>query len=183
MARPQRTAGTSQGASAYVATLDRPVVRTTNMAGARATSPNKPLTDAQKEFVRLRASGENLKNSMINAGFAYSHSYGCRMSKMPAIANAIEKEKALFEEQNKMTRQRVMEGLLESIDMAKLMSEPSSMIAGWREIAKMCGYYEPKKVTLDINVQGNVTMQQMTKLSDAELLKLIEEGTHGDDTE
>ena len=72
-----------------------------------------------------------------------------------------------------MTRKRVMEGLLEGVEMAKLMAEPSAMIAGWREIGKMCGYYEPVTKRIDLNVTGNVTMQRLERLSDAELLKLI----------
>ena len=42
-----------------------------------------------------------------------------------------------------MTRKKVMDMLLESYDMAKLMAEPASMVSAAREIEKMCGYYAP----------------------------------------
>lgn len=41
----------------------------------------------------------------------------------------------------------------------------------------MCGYYEPVKKQIDVNITGNVVMQRLNKLSDAELLKLIETET------
>lgn len=74
-----------------------------------------------------------------------------------------------------MTRQRVMDGLLEAVEMAKLMAEPATMVSGWREIGKMCGYFEPKKVDINVNVAGNVIHQRLNQLSDAELLKIIQE--------
>ena len=51
------------------------------------------------------------------------------------------------------------------------------MIAGWREVRKMCGYYEPVKKQIDVNITGNVVMERLNRLSDADLLKLIEDQT------
>ena len=76
-----------------------------------------------------------------------------------------------------MTRQRVMEGLLEAVEMAKIQADPTAMIAGWREVGKMCGYYEPVKKQIDVNITGNVVMERLNRLSDADLLKLIEDQT------
>lgn len=55
------------------------------------------------------------------------------------------------------------------------MAEPATMVSGWREIGKMCGYFEPKKVDINVNVTGNVIHQRLNQLSDAELLKIIQE--------
>jgi hypothetical protein len=81
-----------------------------------------------------------------------------------------------FEAANEMTRKQVMDGLKESIDMARLMSEPATMIAGWKTIAQMCGYMAPVETKLKIDVTGNVTMTKLTAMTDAELLELIEKG-------
>jgi hypothetical protein len=37
----------------------------------------------------------------------------------------------------------------------------------------MCGYYEPVRRTIDINLTGNVTMKALERASDDDLLKLI----------
>ena len=38
----------------------------------------------------------------------------------------------------------------------------------------MCGYYEPIKMKVDVNVQGEVAVRQLNSMSDAELLKFLQ---------
>lgn len=148
---------------------------TNTMADAAAVDPNKPLTDKQKLFAKYWAMGDSLPNAYVRAGYSPTQvSYAHRMAKMPNILAAYNEEKRLIEEAAQMTRKKVMDGLIEAVEMAKLMAEPATMVSGWREIGKMCGYYEPKKVQLDVNVTGNVIHQRLNALSDAELLKLIQ---------
>lgn len=149
---------------------------TTTMAAAAQVPVDKPLTTQQREFVKAWAQGDTIPNAMARAGYNNQPSYGYRMAKMPNILALYNEEKRKYEEAAQMTRQRVMDGLLESIEMAKLMSEPATMISGWREIGKMCGYFEPKKVQVDVNVTGNIVHERLNRLSDAELLKIIQEG-------
>lgn len=148
---------------------------TTTMAAAASVDPDKPLTEKQVLFAKFYAQGDSVPNAMARAGYSTAdYSLGYRMIKMPNVIRAIDAERQKFEEANQMTRKKVMEGLLEGIEMAKLMAEPASMISGWREIGKMCGYYEPRKVQVDVNVAGNVIHQRINSLSDAELLKIIQ---------
>jgi len=63
---------------------------------------------------------------------------------------------------------------LESIEMAKIKADPLTMIAGWREVGKMCGFYEPTKAKIEVSVQGQVLIQRLNAMSDEELLKLAE---------
>lgn len=148
---------------------------TTTMAAAAMVPVDKPLTTQQRLFVQHWAKGETIPNAMARAGYNDQPSYGYRMAKMPNILALYNEEKAKYEEAAQMTRQRVMDGLLEAVEMAKLMAEPATMVSGWREIGKMCGYFEPKKVDINVNVTGNVIHQRLTQLSDAELLKIIQE--------
>ena len=148
---------------------------TTTMAAAAMVPVDKPLTTQQRLFVQHWAKGETIPNAMARAGYNDQPSYGYRMAKMPNILALYDEEKAKYEEAAQMTRQRVMDGLLEAVEMAKLMAEPATMVSGWREIGKMCGYFEPKKVDINVNVTGNVIHQRLNQLSDAELLKIIQE--------
>ena len=86
-------------------------------------------------------------------------------------------EKAKYEAAGDMTRKKVMDMLLESYDMAKLMAEPASMVSAAREIGKMCGYYAPVESRVKVDVSGNVMLDRLNNLSDAELLKLISDGS------
>lgn len=148
---------------------------TTTMAAAAMVPVDKPLTTQQRLFVQHWAKGETIPNAMARAGYNDQPSYGYRMAKMPNVLALYNEEKAKYEEAAQMTRQRVMDGLLEAVEMAKLMAEPATMVSGWREIGKMCGYFEPKKVDINVNVTGNVIHQRLNQLTDAELLKIIQE--------
>jgi phage terminase small subunit len=153
----------------------RSAINTSTMAAAAMVPVDKPLTTQQRLFVQHWAKGETIPNAMARAGYNDQPSYGYRMAKMPNILALYSEEKAKYEEAAQMTRQRVMDGLLEAVEMAKLMAEPATMVSGWREIGKMCGYFEPKKVDINVNVTGNVIHQRLNQLSDAELLKIIQE--------
>jgi phage terminase small subunit len=137
---------------------------------------DKPLTDQQKAFVRHWAAGESPLNASARAGYADNGKYAYRLMRYPNVLKLYNAEKEKYEASVGMTRKKVMEGLIEGIEMAKLAGEPASMIAGWREVGKMCGYYEPTRRTIDINVNGSVELDRMNRLTDAELLRFIEGG-------
>lgn len=144
---------------------------TATMAEAAAVSPDKPLTDKQKLFAKAYAEGNPIPNAMQIAGYNEQVSYGYRMIKMPNIKREVAKYQAEFAKASELSRRDVMDMLKESFDMAKLMSEPSSMVSAAREIGKMCGYYEPRKVQVDVNMSGPVRYEQLT---DQELFAMIE---------
>lgn len=143
---------------------------TTTMAAAAMVDPNKPLTDAQKLFVKFWAEGDSIPNAMHRAGYNDQPSYGYRMAKMPNILVEFNRVKALYEEAAQMTRKKVMDMHLEAYEMAKLMAEPATMVSAAREIGRMCGYYEPTKVRIEVS-----HTTKMEQLSDAELYKVINE--------
>jgi hypothetical protein len=52
------------------------------------------------------------------------------------------------------------------------------MISGWREIAKICGYYERKvEVSIHPNIAAQRLVSQLETMSTDELMKLSENGT------
>lgn len=147
---------------------------------AEAVDPDKPLTEKAKLFVKFWAQGESISSAAARAGYGDGATYAYRLVHYPQVKALYAAEKRAYEEAAQMTRKKVMDGLLEGIEMAKLAGEPASVITGWKTIGQMCGYFEPVKRTVDINISGNVTMQQMSKLSDAELLRVIQQGVQHD---
>lgn len=148
---------------------------TTSAASAARVSAGKPLTDQQKAFVRYWAQGDSKSNAARRAGYA-DDKFVYRLIRMPNVLALKAKYEAKYEADAQMDRKQVLAGLKESIDMAKLMAEPMTMIAGWREIGKMCGYYAPVETKLKVDVNGNITMRTLTAMTDAELLEMIEQG-------
>ena len=158
----------------------RTAVNTSTMGAAALVPADKPLTDKQRQFVKFWAEGDSIPNAMQRAGYNEQPSYGYRMAKMPNILALYNEEKRLYEEASQMTRKRVMDMLVDAYDMAKLMSEPASMVSAAREVGKMCGYYEPVKTQVNVTVNGQVSIDRMSRLSDDELLKIIEQGAMND---
>jgi hypothetical protein len=137
-----------------------------------------PLTAQQCEFVKFLAEGMPPSAAARHANFAHPNSAVQRLMSLPNILAALQIERAKYEREAQMTRKKVMDGLLESIEMARVMSEPITMIAGWREVAKMCGYYEPTKTKIDISVNGRLLVSRIQAMPDEELLALAEGEIH-----
>ena len=77
----------------------------------------------------------------------------------------------------------MIDGFMEAIDMARVQADPTAMIGGWREIAKVCGHYEPTKQELIITFRGERTLRQMEQMTDEQLLKLAHQEIQGEFTE
>ena len=160
---------------ARVATV-RAANSTTTMAAAAAVSPDKPLTEKQKLYAVARARGESVPNAMAAAGYNEQVSYGYRLDKMPNVQRLIQQEQALYAEAAQIDRKKVIDMQLEAYEMAKTMAEPSTMVAAAREIGKICGLYEPKKVDISINGKVEHELRRLEGMSDAELLEVIMNG-------
>lgn len=171
-----RAKNVKRGASALatpVAKGVRTMTNTSNYAGAAMVDPDKPLTSQQMAFVKAWAQGESIHSASQRAGYSSGDGFCYRMTHMPNVLKIYHQEKALYEASAQMSRKKVMDMLLESYEMAKLMAEPASMVSAAREVGKMCGYYEPVKHTLDVNIKGEMTVRQLNGMSDTDLLKIL----------
>ncbi len=83
--------------------------------------------------------------------------------------------RAALAPETKPTRAAVLEGFQEAIELARLRGDPSAMIAGWREIAKMHGYYAPERKQVRLSIDARVQRAELQQMTDAELFELIAE--------
>lgn len=175
MANPARstTNGRAKARERSVA-VARQGVNTSTKAGAALVDADKPLTDQQRLFVKFWAQGESPLSASVKAGYSDGGTFAYRMIYMPNILKAYQAEKDAYERDSGMNRKRVIDGFLEAVEMAKTMAEPSTMVAGWREIGKMCGYYEPVQVKHTVTHEGKVLLDRLENLSDDELFELIQ---------
>lgn len=159
--------------------VKHPRVKAVNGHELRRIERDSPLTEQQRIFVRNWASGETPRNAAIIAGYKINENRSSNaaywlLTRNPKLLALYHEEKKLYEQAAQMTRQKVMDMLKEAYDMAKIQSEPATMVAAAREIGKMCGYYEPE-VKINIAIGGK-TLERMTTMSDEELLKFVAEG-------
>ena len=168
----RREGGTSQRVP-QVAEVRSRGMDTGSYENAAKVDENKPLTQMQKDFVKAWAAGETILSASQRAGYADGGTYAYRMCRMPNILKLYNAEKAAYELASGLSRKKVMDMLVEAYDMAKLAGEPASMVAAARECGKMLGYYEPVRHKIDVNVSGNVVVERLNRMTDAELLELI----------
>lgn len=135
---------------------------------------HRPPTEKERAFIEFKALGMSDVQAARHAGYSYPKVDGEKIARQPNIAAAVQEQRAKYEEAGQMTKKRVLDGFLEAIEQGKLLTDPIAQIAGWREIAKLCGYYEPQKHEIAVSVQGNLVVQKIQQLSDEELLKLAE---------
>jgi hypothetical protein len=117
----------------------------------------------------------NVTQAAQAAGYSHPAISGYHIDKSPFVKEALTKEFVKAEKVSEMSKKKVMDGFLSAIDQAKLLADPTSQISGWREIAKMCGYYEPQRVQLEVSVSAKRLFSQFETLSDDELLKIAEQ--------
>lgn len=174
--KPRRKAAqktSPEGQAKRIAALRKTPTNGGNIAIIESQNPDRPLTEKQKLFVKEWAAGESILSASYRAGYADSGQMGYRMSKDPAILKIYNIEKAHYAESCQITRKQVVEGFLEAAGMARTLADPVALTGAFRELGKICGFYEPVKRTIDINISGNVTMKRLESMSDADLLKLV----------
>ena len=138
-------------------------------------NPDAPLTERQRQFVvNLVDHGMTQTAAARAAGASQPGTAAYEWMRHPQIERAIAERRAEYAVASQVTKKRVIDGFLESIEMAKIKADPLTMSARWREVGKMCGFYEPTKAKIEVSVQGQVLIQRMNSMSDEELLKLAE---------
>jgi phage terminase small subunit len=140
-----------------------------------ATSPLHYLSEQQAIFVAAIVKGDQPGLAARKAGYKSPEVNGHTVLKSAKVQAAIKYSYAKYAAAAQMTRKKVMDGLLEAINIAKIQADPGVMVAGWREIGKMCGFYAPEVRKIDISVTTRRVVDQLEVLSDEELLKIVDE--------
>ena len=68
-----------------------------------------------------------------------------------------------------------MRGMLEAVDMAREMRQANTMLSSWKEIGRMCGFYEPEKREIMLSVKSAEIIEEMKTLTREQLLAIAED--------
>lgn len=137
---------------------------------------DQPLTEKQTLFVRYMAEGLTQTASARMAGYSSPGTDALALMKNSKIQHALAAEREKTAKTNEMTKKKVIDGFKEAIDMARTQAEPNTMINGWREIGRMCGFYEPTKTDIRVSVEGKALLKQIEQMDDQQLLEELGEG-------
>ncbi len=105
------------------------------------------LTAKQTRFVDAYLVDCNGTQAAIAAGYSQvSARVGAhRLLTKPAVRAAIAARQGVDSQRLQIGRQEAINALLEAVQQARALGDPMAMIAGWREIGRMLGFYAPER--------------------------------------
>lgn len=139
-----------------------------------ALLPDRPnLTKGQVEFLHVYTASAFLPINEICRQAGVTPSQVAKWKKgSERFRSALDIEHRRSQTVVNMDRKNVMKGMLEAVDMAKDMRQPSSMISGWREIGRMCGFYEPERREIKLSVNSAQLVEELKNLPRERLLEI-----------
>lgn len=102
---------------------------------------------------------------------------GAQMASVPKIQEEIAKARELISDATLLRRVDTINGILDAIQMAKLISDPTAVIRGWVEIGKILGHYAPEVREVHVSMGQARIKHQLEAMSDEDLLRLSDEAT------
>ena len=133
-----------------------------------------PFSSRQQSFVHAYVESGNGAAAAVRAGYS-ARSAKVTASRLLTKANvqaAIRSQQAQIAKRLELSRERVIAELQEAVNLARLKGDPQAMVAAWREMAKICGFYAPEHKALSISAEGRESLRRLESMTDAELLAL-----------
>ena len=97
------------------------------------------MTPRHARFVQEYLIDRNGAAAAIRAGYSprTARQIAYEILTRPDVAEAVGQGEAKLAAEAELSRAATLKGFQEAIEIARLRSDPSAMIAGWREIGKM----------------------------------------------
>lgn len=150
---------------------DKQLEELSNVAGDDLTQILISMAPKQRLYFEARLSNMAPYPAAKAAGLANPEVNAYAYEKHPKIQAALIAATKQAVAEMEITRDTVLKGLMEAVHTAVTSTE---LVGAWREIAKIVGAYEPVKHEHTVNIH-QMSQEQLGKLSDRELLKLVDE--------
>ena len=133
------------------------------------------LSVRQEKFVEHYALCGNAAEAARLAGYSArtARVIGPENLTKPAVKAALAARQEALQEELQITKDDVLTGILNAIQLAKEQQNPAAMISGLAQIAKLCGFYEPDVSRVVISDESLRLKHQLAAMSDDELLAVI----------
>ena len=130
------------------------------------------LTEKQTIYVDNVMEGKSKSDAARAAGCLPTNSNAIERSQ--AVQEALKAARSELEDISTIRRIDVLEGIMEAIDMGRTLAEPSTMIAGWKEVAKIMGYYAPETKRIELSTDQANVQKKLEMMSDQELIEMLQ---------
>ncbi len=137
------------------------------------------MTPKQRRFVQEYAVDGNGAAAAVRAGYAPGSAKvtASRLLTRDNVRQALAVSQQRVARRLEITRDDVVRGLLEGIEMSRMQGDPSGMIAGWREVGKLLGFYAPVRQQVEVTAYTQRVICEMEAMSDEQLMTLAAGGT------
>ena len=137
------------------------------------------LTDKQARFVREYLVDGNGAGAALRAGYGTSGAKvsACRLLTKANVQQALQARQKADAIRLSISRENVLAGLLEAVNMGREQQNPGAMVGALREIAKLLGFFEPEVKRVEVMSGDQSSMHaKFATMTDAQLLALVEQG-------
>jgi phage terminase small subunit len=136
------------------------------------------MTPKQAQFAEQYVLDHCGAAAAVRAGYApgAARQTAYELLAKPQVQALVAEYEAAAAKQLALSRERVISEIKAAIAMAREQRDPAAMIAGWREIAKLCGYYAPERRRIEVSTGHDALRVQFESMSDAELIGIAAGG-------
>lgn len=132
------------------------------------------LTARQQRFVEAYIVDRNAARAARTAGYSANGAKvtACRLLTNPNLKAALAAKEAELSKSLNLTKVRVVNELLATIEESRIQAKPGEMIRGWVEIARITGMYNSEPVPTEVSPEGERLLAKFQALSVEELLEI-----------
>lgn len=132
------------------------------------------LTDQQKTYVEARAKGVSRDQSALLAGYAKNTADPnvSRVESSPTVQQELARIRAETAKNSGVTKEDVVQMLMDAAQMAKMMADPTGLVGAARELGKMLGFYAPEVKKVTHGLDKNSLKQVLSEMTDEELQRI-----------
>ena len=95
----------------------------------------------------------------------------------PDIQTVLQARQAVTAKELQITRQGVIRGLLDAVEMGRLQQNPAAMVCSLREVAKILGFFAPEVKRVELASVENPAHTKFNAMTDAQLFAVVAGGT------
>jgi phage terminase small subunit len=134
------------------------------------------MTPRQNRFVQEYLVDRNGAAAAVRAGYSVrsAKQIAYELLARPEVAAAVQEGEAKVAAMAELTRERVLAGLREAIELARERQDPAAMITAWREIGKLIGAYAPRTQRVELSTTGYELRARYDVMTDDELVREME---------
>ena len=138
--------------------------------GPQKGKPRTQPSEKQAKFVEATLKGLSATAAAVAAGAAPGA--GHAMINSATIKHELSVARNWLTDTTQITRLNTIEGIIDGIEMARMMGDPGNVIKGWCEIAKILGHYAPEKKQIDLTIHQQALRSKFEAMSDEQLMAL-----------